>query len=243
MNGLFVTATDTGVGKTVVAGGLAGVLRERGVDAGVYKPLQSGHLTADPEGDAARLKALAGVEDPLDAICPYSFLEPLAPLVAMRRAGVSVTLENIEAGYRTIANHHPFVIVEGAGGLAVPYTENTLVADVAARLGLPLLIVARPSLGTVNHTVLTVEFARQRGIEVIGVVISGLGSSPIGVAEQTNPGLIEQWAKVPVLGTVPWLGERFGVSEVRQTIAESVDIDTIMSGYALKNGKSGRGQQ
>ncbi|WP_018132666.1 dethiobiotin synthase [Effusibacillus pohliae] len=234
MNGLLVTGTDTGIGKTIVAGGLAGALRERGIDAGVCKPLQSGHLTVDPEGDAARLQALAGVDDPLDLICPYSFEEPLAPLVAMRRAGVSLTLREIEAAYRTIADRHSFVIVEGAGGLAVPYAENSLVADVAVRLRLPLLLVARPNLGTVNHTILTVEYARQRGIEVIGVILSGLGSGPIGVAEETNPGLIEEWARVPVLGTVPWLGERFEASAVRRTIAECVQLETIMSRFQLK---------
>lgn len=227
--GLFVTATDTGVGKTLVAGGLAGVLRERGVDAGVYKPLQSGHLAADPEGDAARLKALAGVEDPTDLICPRAFEEPLAPLVAMRRAGMTVTLDDLERGYRVLAGRHRFVIAEGAGGLAVPFAERALVADLAARLRMPLLIVARPHLGTVNHTILTVEFARQRGIGVVGVVISGLGCGPVGAAEKTNPDLIEEWAGVPVLGTVPWLGEGFTPAEVRKAIAAHVDIGAILS--------------
>lgn len=229
MIGIFVTATDTGVGKTLVAGGLTGVLRERGVDAGVYKPLQSGHLATDPAGDAARLKALAGVEDPLDMICPYSFEEPLAPLVAMRRTGRAVTLEDLETGYQKMARLHSFVMVEGAGGLAVPYVENALVADLIVRLRLPLLIVARPNLGTVNHTVLTVEYARQRGIDVIGIVISGLGSRPVGAAEELNPGLIEEWARVPVLGTVPWLGEDFDISTVRQTMTACVDLGTLMS--------------
>lgn len=229
MRGLFVTATDTEVGKTLVAGGLAGVLRERGIDAGVYKPLQSGHLATDPEGDAARLKALAQVNDPLEEICPYSFREPLAPLIAMRRAGMSVTLDDLLKGYDKALRNHSFVIVEGAGGLAVPYAEKALVVDLAERVGLPLVIVARPNLGTVNHTVLTVEFAKQRGIEVIGIILSGLGKSPIGIAEETNPGLIEEWTGIPVLGTIPWLGEGFEPATVRKAIAASVDLETIMS--------------
>lgn len=229
MSGVFITATDTDVGKTLVAGGLAGILRERGVDTGVYKPLQSGHLATDSEGDAARLRALSGVDDPLDIICPYSFTEPLAPLVAMRRAGVSVILQDLVQGYRAVASLHSFVVVEGAGGLAVPYAENILVADLAAHLRLPLIVVARPNLGTVNHTILTVEYARQRGIEVIGIVLSGLGRSPVGVAEETNPGLIEEWAGVPVLGTVPWLGESLEPASVRKAMTGYVDIGAIMS--------------
>ncbi|MCZ2992352.1 dethiobiotin synthase, partial [Acinetobacter baumannii] len=85
MSGFFITATDTEVGKTVVAGALAGVFRELGYNIGVYKPLQSGHVASNPEGDAARLKALSGVPTPENEICPYSIEEPLAPRLAMKR--------------------------------------------------------------------------------------------------------------------------------------------------------------
>ncbi|WP_226375177.1 dethiobiotin synthase [Effusibacillus dendaii] len=228
-DGIFVTATDTEVGKTVAAGGIAGALRLSGIDAGVYKPLQSGHLANDPNGDAGRLKRLAGVDDPREEICPYSFSEPIAPLLAAERAGRTVTLQDVLDGYRRIREKHSFVVVEGAGGLAVPYIEGMMVADVAAAFGLPLLVVARPNLGTVNHTVLTVEYARKKGLRVLGVVISGYGKQPTGTAEEMNPKLIEQWGQVPVLGKLPWLGETYDTHDVRTAVATHLDLEAVAS--------------
>ncbi|MDG0959713.1 dethiobiotin synthase, partial [Bacillus paranthracis] len=164
MSGFFITATDTEVGKTVVAGALAGVFRELGYNIGVYKPLQSGHVASNPEGDAARLKALAGVPTKEDEICPYSIEEPLAPRLAMKRAGRTVTLKDIIHHYNERLKDFNSLLVEGAGGLAVPYTEDALVIDFAKELQLPLIVVARPTLGTVNHTVLTIAYAKAYGL-------------------------------------------------------------------------------
>lgn len=234
MNGFFVTATDTGVGKTLVAGGLAGVLRRRGIDAGVYKPVQSGHPASHPEGDACRLRCLSGVDDELKMICPYATEDPLAPLLALRRAGLRVNLADIAGGYEALKRKHSLLIVEGAGGLAVPYVEDGLVADAAAALGLPLVIVARPGLGTVNHTLLTAEYARRRGLEISGIIFSGLGRTPAGVAEKTNAGMIVRYGNVPFLGSLPWIGENPGRDELMDVLEKCIDLEALMSVWHRK---------
>ncbi|GIM46876.1 ATP-dependent dethiobiotin synthetase BioD [Collibacillus ludicampi] len=228
MNGFFVTATDTEVGKTLVTGGLAGALRKKGLDIGVYKPVQSGHLTHQPEGDAARLKRLSGVDDPLEEICPYSFSEPVAPRLAIQRSQKQVRSHDVIAGYERLKRKHRYLLVEGAGGIAVPYVEDALVVDIAKTLALPLLVVARPDLGTVNHTVLTIEYARSRGLQVAGVILSGCGRrQPISLSESHNPGMIEELANVRVLGKVPWLGDRPDESRIVEAIEEHVDLKSI----------------
>lgn len=227
MKGFFVTATDTGIGKTLFTGGLAGALRKRGYQAGVYKPVQSGHLAHHLEGDAARLRILSGVSDPPERICPYALEEPLAPLLALRRAGHHVTLDHLEQRYHDLTSKYEVLLVEGAGGLAVPYVEDGLVADAARRFGLPLIIVARPSLGTINHTLLTIEYAKGNGLEVAGIIISGYREEDAGVAEQTNPALIESYSGIPIWGVIPWIESECSRENVVGIIEQSITWNQI----------------
>lgn len=226
MSGIFVTATDTDVGKTIIAGGLAGVLRKRGMNVGVYKPIQSGHLSSDPNGDAFRLKELSGIKSPVTNICPYSVEEPLTPLLACRRAGKKVYLREVEHGYAKLRSDFESLMVEGAGGLAVPFVEDGLVIDVAKRLELPLLIVARPNLGTINHTLLTIEYAKAQGLSILGFVISGFGKTPVGVAEQTNVEMIINYGQIPHLGTLPWL-EDMSRTKIIEAIESHIKLEVI----------------
>src|SRR5918912_1688031 len=171
MRGLFVTATDTGVGKTEVACAIVRAARAGGVDVGAMKPAQSGHVAGEPS-DAARLAQAAGGADPAELVCPYTFAAPLAPAVAARLAGVEVSFGRILDAARALAARHAALVVEGAGGLLVPLTERETYADLAGALGLPVLVVARAGLGTVNHTALTVEALRARGLALAGVVLN-----------------------------------------------------------------------
>ena len=205
MSSFFITGTDTGVGKTVVAGGLARLLAERGEDVGVMKPAETGW--AGPPGelpsDARFLARAAGAEDAIREINPYVYREPLAPLVAARREGPEVDRTVIRQAYDALVGRHDRVLVEGAGGLSVPLTESMDMADLASFLDLPVLIVTRPSLGTLNHTFLTVHYARRCGLAVLGLVISGYRNDPSDIAEQTNPAMMEEMCGVPLLGRVP----------------------------------------
>ena len=202
--GIFVTGTDTGVGKTVVAATLARLLRQRGVNVGVMKPVTSGCLERDGglvSEDAELLAWAAGVEVDAD-VAPYRLQAPIAPSVAAAREGVTVSFAAIRAAYRRLAERHEFVIVEGAGGLMVPLAGGLLVADLVTALGLPLLVVARPGLGTVNHTVLTCFTAKQLGLDLRGTVLNGYPAKP-GLAEEYAPHLLDSLAGAPLLGVFP----------------------------------------
>lgn len=169
--GLFVTGTDTGVGKTVVACALARALRARGRGVGVLKPCETG-VGAEGPLDALALRAAAGVDDALGEVCPERFALPAAPSVAAAAEGKAVDLERIRAAARRLRARHEILLVEGAGGLLVPLAPGFAMADLAVELGLPLLVAARAELGTINHTLLTLEAAERRGLALAGVVIS-----------------------------------------------------------------------
>jgi dethiobiotin synthetase len=205
MNGLFVTGTDTGVGKTLVTAAVALTLRGRGLDVGVVKPVQTG------DGDAANLKAWAELPEPLDEIAPHSFAAPLAPLVAARLEGRKLELDSVAEQVRRLADRHEVTIVEGVGGLLVPVGPDWTIADLAGSLGIPLVIVARAGLGTVNHTLLTVGEARRRGLDVTGVVLNGLADE----STATNVELIETFGDVPVLARIPWLDGEITAERLR----------------------------
>jgi len=230
VKGLFVTATDTGVGKTVVTAGLARALAARGLSVGVCKPVQSGHAAGDPEGDAVRLRELAGVDDSLELVCPYAFAAPLAPLVAARLEGRAVEAAVVLGCVAELGSRHDVVLVEGAGGLLVPVGEDWTVVDLVAWIGFPLLVVARPGLGTVNHTALTVAAARARGLVLAGVVLNGTAEDG-DESWRANPSLIETFAGVPVVGIVPWTRSPAAAVEA---VAAALDLDRLVSAIERK---------
>ena len=204
--GLFITGTDTGVGKTIVTAALAMILREAGADVGVMKPVATGCVRRR-EGlvseDAELLAKAADVPEPLTEISPIRLAEPLAPTVAAARARLTLDLAPMWAAWRRLRSAHDIMLVEGIGGLLCPVTPKESVADLAKVFGLPLLVVARPVLGTINHTVLTVEAARARGLRVAGIVINRYHHDSVDLAETTNPDEVQRVTGVDVLGLVP----------------------------------------
>jgi dethiobiotin synthetase len=204
--GIFITGTDTDVGKTWVAAGLTAALRQRGVAAVYFKPVQSGCPEAEGRlvpTDAKFARTLAGLTEPLEVLSPIALRLPLAPGVAAVQAGVAVDLERIAASLRDLAERYEFFVVEGAGGLYVPIVGlDFLVLDLIRWLGLTLAVVAQSGLGTINHTVLTVKAAQAAGIRVTGVILNRYPDNP-GLAAATNPGVIEALSGVPILGRLP----------------------------------------
>ena len=180
------------------------LLHDRGMNVGVMKPVTSGcssTATGLVSADAELLAWAAGVAVTPE-VAPYLLKEPLAPSAAAEMEHVKIEFSRILAAFHRLAEQYDFIIVEGAGGLMVPLSGGLLVADLVKLLALPLLVVARPDLGTVNHTVLTTFAARQLEIDVRGVVISSYPETP-SLAESTAPHLIDSLAGVPLLGRLP----------------------------------------
>ncbi|MGH7442707.1 MAG: dethiobiotin synthase [bacterium] len=165
--GYFVTGTGTGVGKTWVACALARLACKRGWRVGVFKPAESGD-----GGDAAALKKASACPLSLGTLRPYAFKRPLAPDRAAELEGRRVSWPVLRRAFKTVSETSDFVLVEGAGGLLVPYAPGLDAAGLAVRFGLPLLIVAARGLGTINHSLLTLEAARRRGLKVAALVLS-----------------------------------------------------------------------
>lgn len=221
MWGLFVTATDTGAGKTEITSGIARVWRRQGRDFAVCKPVATGALRQGDvwvAEDTLRL-ARAAQRDDLAAITPHVYPEPAAPPVAARAAGAILTLEMLEEAVRRQARPGRACLVEGVGGLLCPLTEDHTVADLIVRLELPVVIVTRRSLGTLNHTLLTVEAARRRNLRVVGIVVNEVAAAT-GLAEETNVEELRRRLDVPILAVVP---HRAGGHE--EEIAEIARVD------------------
>ncbi|HLY11871.1 MAG TPA: dethiobiotin synthase [Planctomycetota bacterium] len=207
----LVTGTDTGVGKTLVSGALAAELARRHLPVGVMKPFATGARSVRGRlvsEDARFLKAAAGVDDPLDLINPICLKPPLAPSMAAEVARKPIDLDKVWSAYTTLCARHSTLILEGVGGLLVPLLPGLTVADLAQKMRLPLLIVTRPSLGTLNHTALTVHVARSYGLSILGLVVNASQPARRGLAERLNPGALERFTRVPVLGEVPYFGPR-----------------------------------
>jgi dethiobiotin synthetase len=203
MRGLFVSATDTGAGKTFVTCALARLWRRRGLPFRVCKPVATG---AERCGDRwvsedTRALAAAAGDDDLTAVTPWVFAVPAAPPVAARHAGAHLSLEDLASAVWRRASGGKAVLVEGVGGLLCPLTEHETVADLVAYLGLPLVVVARRSLGTLNHTLLTAEVALCRGLPLAGVVVSETAPE-CGPAEEGNVEELRRRLAVPVLAAL-----------------------------------------
>ena len=198
--GIFVTGTDTGVGKTVVSATIAWTLRHAGRRVAVMKPVQTG-AAEDGLSDMEFIQKVMGTDCSREAVCPYRFALPLAPLVAANLAGQPIEVDKIKSAYFDLSSHYDVVIVEGAGGLLVPITETYFMSDLAYDLQLGLVIAIRPSLGTLNHALLTLEHARSRGLSILGFVINNFPDIPT-LAERTNPELLLKLTGEKILGVI-----------------------------------------
>ena len=233
--GWFITGTDTGVGKTAVACMIAACLKKRGGNVGVLKPIATGGR-ATPSGlvsdDALALAAVAGVDDPYELVNPVCLEAPLAPSVAAREAGKPIDVSVVWRALGTLRERHETMIVEGIGGIMVPISDGFLVSDLARMIGLPLIVVAQAGLGTINHTLLTLEHARAKGLSVAGIILNGARGGGDDPSEKTNAAEIARHGGVRVLGTVKHVpGLRLGAearSELAARAEEQIDIGGLL---------------
>jgi dethiobiotin synthetase len=226
MKGIFITGTDTGVGKTVAAAAIARLLRDRGIDVGVMKPVTSGCALSGGKRfseDAGLLAFGARLDHGDPDIAPYCLEAPLAPAVAASMEGTRIDFNRIRDAYQRLAAQHDFVVVEGAGGLMVPLAGGLMVADLVGLLALPLLVIARPDLGTVNHTILTCFAAKQVGLDLRGVVINNYPGHPDRAAESA-PHLIGSLSGTQLLGVFPHIDSQ-DLEVVVEQLAEQLAAD------------------
>ena len=200
MKSIFIAGTDTGVGKTIVAGALAAALRIKGLRVGVMKPVSCGGRE-----DAVFLAACTGSQVPLDLINPISLTHPLSPNVAAELEGKKIDLRKIDRSLDFFKKRVDWLIVEGCGGLLVPIKNDFFVIDLIARMKAKALLVSRSGLGAINHSLLSLEALRTRHIEPTGIIFNRLQRGVLSMPEKTNPDIISKISKVPSLGLFPYI--------------------------------------
>ena len=214
--GYFISGTDTGVGKTVVTACLLALYHKRSVDLGVMKPMETGidpECSSEANSDAKFLLAVSGNQDALEEVCPIRLQPPAAPLQAARMTGQTIAIDSILENFRKLQTRYDQILVEGVGGLMVPLKPDYFITDLIRDMDLPLIIVSRLTLGTLNHTLLTLKTAQSTGIEIAGVILNRSDNSPLNDVEKGQANLIHELSGVPVIGECPFINpvsvERF----------------------------------
>ncbi|MGR3304238.1 MAG: dethiobiotin synthase [Candidatus Scalindua sp.] len=227
--GIFVTGIDTGVGKTVIAGAIAAAIKAHGLDVGVMKPVATGAREIDGKlisEDVVYLKKIIDSTDDDDLVNPIRLKPASAPTIAASKTGVLIDMENVWKAYKELADKHDFVVVEGIGGLMVPIDDNTLVADMALKMDLALVIVSKHYMGAINHTLLTLEYARSRNLRIKGIIFNMLRNGEEFVAE------IRRLSSSPVLGTIPFnenvCVEKCLYGDIVECFRKEINISKIM---------------
>lgn len=237
--GFFITGTDTGVGKTIITSALIKVAKSLGLRACGMKPIETGCVKAELKvkrqktkdkdlipSDGIFLKNIAGIVESIDLVTPVRFVNPLAPLPASEIEGISVDINKIKRAFMKLVKKYDAIFVEGIGGLLVPIKKDYTVLDLIKDFDLPLIVVSRPGLGTINHTLLTVNYALKEGLNVAGIVINYARPPEKSLAEETNPQIINQLSTAPLLGIFPYL-EELKADNIKTSALENLDIERL----------------
>jgi dethiobiotin synthetase len=264
--GIFITGTDTGVGKTIVSAAIIRAMMRRGIRVGAMKPIETGCKKTGDRGqktedrlipsDGVFLKEMAEMDDPIDLVTPIRFEQPLAPMVASdmeltpleRDFLTGLRVKSLEFGvqamkkvfnaYEKLSEKYDFLVVEGVGGLLVPILKRQrakgkkqevyFVVDLIKDLKLPVVVVARPTLGTINHTLLTVNHALKEGIDVLGVIINCHNPPEGSIAEKTNPDVLRELCPAPVIGMLPYIKD-ITLNNIEDVAARHILVNSILA--------------
>ncbi|MBU4428296.1 MAG: dethiobiotin synthase [Verrucomicrobia bacterium] len=210
---MFITGTDTGVGKTVISAAVVSLLRVRGIDAFPMKPVQTGCLRHGKEWTAPDLEfclRMAGLkvsQAEKRLMMPYGFKKACSPHLAAALEHRRIGISSIQNSFRILRRRHDLMIVEGAGGLLVPLNERNTMLDLMKALALPVILVARPGLGTINHTLLSLGELRWAGLPVAGVIFNETKKRGWGLIERDNMAVIARRGRVRILGRLPFISD------------------------------------
>lgn len=232
--GLFITGTDTGVGKTVVTAAILTYLQHQGEKSGVMKPIETGvdsRCSSPANSDALFLMECGSIDDDLADVCPIRLKPAASPFQASLIENCSIQPETILSAYQILSEKYDWMLVEGVGGVRVPITRDYGVINLMRDLGLPVVVVARYQLGTLNHTLMTLDTLKQNDILVRGVVFNQTGPEAQDAIEQDQPRLIEELSGTPVLGEFPYIDnlstQSFSPEKMKEVEA-SVDFSGLI---------------
>lgn len=229
IKGFFVTGTDTGVGKTIISGILITILRAQGLKTGGMKPFETGCLKEGEllvPSDGMFLKDIASMEEPINYITPLCLEKPLAPMVAAEIEGKEIDLSAVFKAYEYLKKRYEAIIVEGVGGLLVPIKRDYWVIDLIKDFNLPVIVVSRPTLGTINHTLLTIRELLSQRVRVHGIIFNYACQPEGTLAEETNPSQVTRFTHVPVIGTIPYL-KSFDTETLINTARKNLNLELL----------------
>jgi dethiobiotin synthetase len=233
MNGLFITGTDTDIGKTALSALLLAELRRRKINAAPMKPMQTGcvrkletgtlkpemgnlkrndelhvsHLSVPDLDYSLSMAQMTVPAEDYQNMSPYRFEPACSPHLAAEMAGTEIEISEMVIAARKLASDYDFVMAEGAGGIVVPLNRRETMLDLMQALRFPILLAARPGLGTINHTLLSLRALRSDGLDIAGIVFVTSNAGEASLIEEDNAATIEQFGKVPVLGTIPYCAQ------------------------------------
>ncbi len=230
MKSFFVTGTDTGVGKTVITAALAMCLRKRGIDVGVMKPIASGipQKTGFKSSDVSLLCKAAGITDSEEMINPIFLPVPTSPYDATKILNLPVDMPLIFEKFQNLIKTHQILLVEGIGGIMTPITKNFFVADMIKAMALDTIIVTRSTLGTLNHTIMTLRMCKDYEIPAKGLIVNYFDEKG-GPAEKNAPSTLYELTGIPILGIIPFVKDYQKLDTMVEIIEKNIDLNSIIS--------------
>ena len=230
MKSYFITATDTGVGKTTITAALAASIKKSGIDVGIMKPVATGILqkTGFKSSDVSILYNAAKVTDPENEVNPIFMPLPVSPYDASKILDLKFDKKIIFEQFAKLKNKHEMMLVEGIGGILTPLTRDYFVADLIKDLGLETIIVTRSTLGTLNHTMMTIKTCRDYKIPVKGILVNNYDENG-GPAEKNSPTTIHEITGVPILGVLPFIRDYENLEEMISRVEKNIDLKSLIS--------------
>ncbi len=236
--GYFITGTDTAVGKTIVSAAILRGFIKKGLKIGAMKPIETGCLNKDGillPSDGMFLRDMAEMNDSLELVTPIKFENPVSPLVASRLEDIEIDMDRIFKIFETLKKKYDYLLVEGVGGLMVPITQVKrkktksfyFVRDLIKDMNLDAIVVCRPTLGTINHTLLTVEALNNKKIPIKGFIINYSNLIKNDISEKTNPDILREILEIPFLGTMPYLTE-LNKDRIGETALKNIDFESLI---------------
>ncbi len=226
MKSIFITGTDTDVGKTYVAAGIVAALKKLGKNVGIMKPFAAGtpQKTGYKSEDVQILAKAAQVNDPEKLVNPYFFLIPASPFTATKELGIKVDIKIVLNCFKQLSSMHEIMLVEGIGGIMTPILQDYFVTNLIKDMNLETIIVTSSKIGTVNHTIMTCKMCQYYKIKIRGIIINTLNLNGYSINVLKRD--LEELTKIAVLGSIPYF-KKFNLDQLSKTISNEIEFDSL----------------